>query len=173
MDIDEFCAKVNRELRKRRISVKDGRTSIEVNPRNIRYYQSLGLVRNPVRENGRASYDDAHVEEVVAIKTAQGLGLKLEQLPKPGQGRTTPFPPILESRLGEHRLMSRNEVGAPLFSAMLARPMMLARSEEERGEGLADVGWSVQIEGITISGQGTPPTQEQIDRIAGVLRPHE
>jgi DNA-binding transcriptional MerR regulator len=52
-----------------------------VNPKTIRYYESIGVLPEPPRtHSGYRDYDDEHVEHVRFIKSAQRLGLKLEEI---------------------------------------------------------------------------------------------
>lgn len=52
-----------------------------INPRTIRYYESIGLLPEPDRsESGYRVYDDADVERLVFIKAAQRLGLALDEV---------------------------------------------------------------------------------------------
>jgi len=52
-----------------------------VNPKTIRYYESIGVLPEPARtHSGYRDYDMEHVERVRFIKNAQRLGLKLEDV---------------------------------------------------------------------------------------------
>ncbi len=52
-----------------------------VNPKTIRYYESIGVLPEPPRtHSGYRDYDNEHVERVRFIKSAQRLGLKLEDI---------------------------------------------------------------------------------------------
>ncbi|MDP9005361.1 MAG: heavy metal-responsive transcriptional regulator [Actinomycetota bacterium] len=52
-----------------------------VNPRTIRYYESIGLVPEPERTaSGYRVYDEGDVERLVFIKAAQRLGLALDEV---------------------------------------------------------------------------------------------
>jgi DNA-binding transcriptional MerR regulator len=47
----------------------------------IRFYESIGVLPEPPRTlSGYRDYDDEHVERLHSIKTAQRLGLKLEDI---------------------------------------------------------------------------------------------
>ncbi|MCB1505691.1 MAG: helix-turn-helix domain-containing protein [Hyphomicrobiaceae bacterium] len=55
------------------------RTGIKVP--TIRYYESIGLLREPVRtEAGRRVYDDAAVSRLKFIRHARELGFEIEQI---------------------------------------------------------------------------------------------
>jgi DNA-binding transcriptional MerR regulator len=52
-----------------------------INPRTIRYYESIGLLPEPERsESGYRVYGEADVERLVFIKAAQRLGLALDEV---------------------------------------------------------------------------------------------
>jgi DNA-binding transcriptional MerR regulator len=55
--------------------------SIGLNPKTIRYYESIGLLPEPERTpSGYRDYEDADAERLVFIKTAQRLGLTLDEI---------------------------------------------------------------------------------------------
>lgn len=52
-----------------------------VNPKTIRYYESIGLLPDPERtSSGYRVYDDSDVERMIFIKTAQRLGITLDEI---------------------------------------------------------------------------------------------
>lgn len=52
-----------------------------VNPRTIRYYERIGLLPEPERTaSGYRVYSDTDVERVTFIKTAQRLGMALDEI---------------------------------------------------------------------------------------------
>ena len=52
-----------------------------VNPKTIRFYESIGVLLEPPRTpSGYRDYDDEHVERLRFIRSAQRLGLKLEDI---------------------------------------------------------------------------------------------
>ena len=51
-----------------------------VSPRNIRYYQSKGVLPKPRRDGRDARYGRAHVERLALIADLQGRGFKLEAI---------------------------------------------------------------------------------------------
>lgn len=54
---------------------------VGVNPKTIRFYESIGVLPEPPRtSSGYRDYDDEHVERLQFIKSAQRLGLKLEEI---------------------------------------------------------------------------------------------
>ncbi len=54
---------------------------LSVNPKTIRYYESIGLLPEPARTpSGYRVYDESDVERVRFIKTAQRLGITLDEI---------------------------------------------------------------------------------------------
>lgn len=54
---------------------------VGVNPKTIRFYESIGALPEPARTAaGYRDYDEEVVERLRFIKTAQRLGLKLEEI---------------------------------------------------------------------------------------------
>lgn len=54
---------------------------LRLNPRTIRYYESIGLLPEPERtESGYRDYDDQAAELLTFIKTAQRLGITLDEI---------------------------------------------------------------------------------------------
>lgn len=52
-----------------------------VNPKTIRYYEDIGLLAAPARTpSGYRTYADETVERVTFIKTAQRLGISLDEI---------------------------------------------------------------------------------------------
>lgn len=52
-----------------------------INPRTIRFYERIGLLPEPERTgSGYRSYDQADAERLRFIKTAQRLGLRLDEI---------------------------------------------------------------------------------------------
>lgn len=52
-----------------------------INPKTIRYYEGIGLLRDPERTAaGYRVYEEADVERVTFIKTAQRLGITLDEI---------------------------------------------------------------------------------------------
>jgi DNA-binding transcriptional MerR regulator len=54
---------------------------LAVNPKTIRYYESIGLLPEPERTpSGYRAYTDIDVDRVAFIKTAQRLGITLDEI---------------------------------------------------------------------------------------------
>ncbi|GAA6134963.1 hypothetical protein NBRC116188_17530 [Oceaniserpentilla sp. 4NH20-0058] len=49
-------------------------------PKTIRFYESIGLIPEPVRKGKYRIYDHTYIETVKQIKRAQDLGFKLSEL---------------------------------------------------------------------------------------------
>jgi len=81
-DIEQLVIRVNRHLEREGIEVSDGRAAPDVTIRNVRYYQTLGLLPPVLRHEGRAGYSDQHVEAIVSIKRAQAQGRSLADMPR-------------------------------------------------------------------------------------------
>lgn len=81
-DIEQLVLRVNRRLEREGIEVSDGRSAPDVTIRNVRYYQTLGLLPPVLRHEGRAGYSDQHVEAIVNIKRAQAQGRSLADMPR-------------------------------------------------------------------------------------------
>lgn len=81
-DIEQLVLRVNRRLVREGIEVVDGRAAAEVTVRNVRYYQTMGLLPPVLRHEGRAGYSTDHVEAVVSIKRSQAQGRSLSEMPR-------------------------------------------------------------------------------------------
>ena len=168
MTLNELCDEVNVLLERLGVEIADGRTASVVTPRNVRYYRTAGLVSPPRRVDGRADYDQVHVDEIVNLKKAQASGVSLEELsterlkqnhiavrrPEPDLSRS------FDTSLRLNALTSQSLSAAPIRPLFSATPA-----------GVFDLGWSIRIGDITLSGPANPPTQEQIDAVAAVLSP--
>jgi DNA-binding transcriptional MerR regulator len=77
----------------------------------IRYYESIGLVKAPVRSDaGYRRYSEASVEELGFIKKAQGLGFSLDEIAeilKLSRSGTAPCEHVLD--LAERHLVAVDE----------------------------------------------------------------
>lgn len=81
-DIEQVVLRVNRHLEREGIEVSDGGAAPDVTIRNVRYYQTLGLLPPVLRHEGRAGYSDQHVEAIVSIKRTQAQGRSLADMPR-------------------------------------------------------------------------------------------
>jgi DNA-binding transcriptional MerR regulator len=120
----------------------------------------------PSRSEGRAEYEQDHVDQIVAIKQAQQDGISLEQLIEQQETKS----PLDTTRF----TLNAN------FMTTYAREIPnsdFALRSESRDEGIIEasakqdefIGWSVHFESVVLSGYGTAPTREQIDAIRRIL----
>ncbi len=49
-------------------------------PKTIRFYESIGLIPEPLRKGKYRVYDQTYVETVIQIKMAQDFGFKLSEI---------------------------------------------------------------------------------------------
>lgn len=55
--------------------------AVGVNPKTIRYYESIGVLPEPERRpSGYREYDHAYVDRLTFIRTAQRLGITLDEV---------------------------------------------------------------------------------------------
>lgn len=78
--LDELTRRVNGVLQHEGVIQGNGQVAEAPNPRAIRWYQSIGLVRRPQQRGRAAYYGPPHLNELVAIKRFQALGLSLAQI---------------------------------------------------------------------------------------------
>lgn len=55
-------------------------------PKTIRFYESIGLIPEPLRKGKYRVYDHTYIETVMQIKRAQDLGFKLSELKQKMEG---------------------------------------------------------------------------------------
>lgn len=61
--------------------IGDLASKASVNPKTIRYYESIGLLPEPDRTHaGYRAYTESDTDRLVFIKTAQRLGLRLDEI---------------------------------------------------------------------------------------------
>ena len=54
---------------------------VKVNPKTIRYYESIGVLPEPVRTaSGYRDYDDTYADRLTFVRTAQRLGMTLDEV---------------------------------------------------------------------------------------------
>ncbi|MGH3812713.1 MAG: heavy metal-responsive transcriptional regulator [Pseudonocardiaceae bacterium] len=55
--------------------------AVGINPKTVRYYESIGVLPEPRRTpSGYRDYDDADVDRLTFIRTAQRLGITLNEV---------------------------------------------------------------------------------------------
>jgi len=183
MNIEELCVEVNKRIKSERIKVADGRTSLRVTARHVRYYRSIGLMTPPGRDAGRAVYGPRHVEEVLVIKRSQQKGMTLVELQSArGLASTLARAGRINDRWNwtaerslTHGLSTQRSIDTSLSFAVVAPKLRSmdpspvqpeAPSEPERP---SEVGWSIRVGEFTVSGPGSPPDQRHIKAIIGIL----
>jgi DNA-binding transcriptional MerR regulator len=80
LSLDELSALASRILDARGVMVTDGRASDRVDPRTVRFYQTLGIVPKPAYIGRRAMYGREHLVRVVVAKELQAEGHSLSQI---------------------------------------------------------------------------------------------
>jgi len=80
LSLDELSALASSILDTRGVMVTDGRASDRVDPRTVRFYQTLGIVPKPAYIGRRAMYGQEHLVRVVVAKELQAEGHSLSQI---------------------------------------------------------------------------------------------
>ncbi len=80
LTLDELAALASEVLDARAVTVPDGRASDRVDPRTVRFYQTLGIVPKPAYIGRRAMYGREHLVRVVVAKELQAEGRSLSQI---------------------------------------------------------------------------------------------
>lgn len=145
--------------------VADARTSSVVTPRNVRYYQTIGLLHLPVRRDGRAEYDKEHLDRLVEIKKAQHDGVSLDQLnDKQKRVDINPLAEVLRMNTNFAQFTER-----PLALNVLSDRSVDVSDFVNSSNSETAFGWSVHFRSAVLSGRGEPPTIEQVEAIRKVL----
>jgi DNA-binding transcriptional MerR regulator len=117
-DLEALVEAVNHQLKQAGWAPQDERAAERLDPRNVRYYQTLGLVSKPTRYEGRhARYEYRHLLQLVAIKGLQAQGLSLAQIQawlpaQPVEGLQVALAGSLGER-AEIRVLESRELPAP------------------------------------------------------------
>ncbi len=85
--ISELAQEVNTWCQHHRVEPLHRRVGPEVTVRNIRYYQSLGLVDRPAGPHG-VGFSEKHRLQLIAIRLLQAKGLPLDKIQSLLYGRT-------------------------------------------------------------------------------------
>ena len=80
VDANQLVSAAAQQLKAANVRSATGRSSAVPSVRDIRYYQSLGLLDHAIRIGGRATYTSAHVERLYQIKKLQSEGHTLAQI---------------------------------------------------------------------------------------------
>jgi hypothetical protein len=170
VNIEQLCDEVNRILETRRITVSDARTASVVSPRNVRYYRTIGLMEPPIRRDGRAMYEQVHIDQIVAIKEAQQDGITLEELIEQRK-RTELVKSFLKPSLHLNAMTTDLSLSVPTNSHVPEFSYSSTTNKISKDNGL--LGWSVHFDSTVLSGQGTPPTPQQLAAIRKILELRE
>ena len=99
LPLEELVAVAGRAVRRLGAEPVDGRVSVELDARVVRYYQTLGLLDKPHRFDGRkAIYGVRHLLQLLSIKKLQADGYPLALIQENLAGRSTAQ---LEAIVGE------------------------------------------------------------------------
>ena len=143
----------------------DARTSSVVTPRNVRYYQTIGLLHPPIRQDGRAEYDADHVNRLVEIKRAQHNGISLEEMQR--RPERIDYTPMIEALRLETNFSQVADTRT-MRNILVDRSVALKNLIDSLSPNAA-LGWSVHFQSAVLSGRGAPPTERQIDAIRKAL----
>jgi DNA-binding transcriptional MerR regulator len=130
------------------LSLTDARIAARFTERNVRYYVSLGLVRTPLRIQGRSMWNEDHVKDLVRIRRAQSAGQSLSEIGPPTTRGTTPTWKL--ANIGVNRSVVANAFSEPVMQSD---------------------GWAFQISpGIQLTGfTNRLPTQKELQRVTDAL----
>jgi DNA-binding transcriptional MerR regulator len=130
------------------LTLPDARIATRFTERNVRYYVTLGLVRSPLRVQGKSMWSEDHVKDLVRIRRAQSAGQSLSEIGPPASKSTTPAWKL--ANLGA----DRSVVGSAFVTPV-------AQSD----------GWAFQISSdIQLTGfTGRLPSQEELQRVTEAL----
>jgi len=77
--VGELAEAVNGWCRKHGVAPLDNRSGSDVTVRNVRYYQTMGLVDRPASADGRG-FTEKHRFQLIAIRLLQAKGLPLNRI---------------------------------------------------------------------------------------------
>jgi DNA-binding transcriptional MerR regulator len=130
------------------LEVADARIAHRFTERNCRYYVSLGLVRSPLRVQGKSMWTEDHVRDLVRIRRAQSAGQSLSEI----------GPPVSRPNAPTWKL---SNIGVNRSVVTHAFQETVAESD----------GWAFQISpNIHLTGfTPRPPTQQELQRVTDAL----
>jgi hypothetical protein len=185
---ETLCAASNQRLAELGLTPVDARTNPQVTARNLRYYQTLGLLPPVGRNAGRAVYGSEHLEAVVAVKQAQAKGTSLREIPRWTPPATLPdptrnVPPRVRANtvlgfdelwLSELRTASvvHSVVQSPLNAAFALRTGSAVGVPQagQAVEIVIQVGWNVDLGyGTRLSGTGDAPAERVLLLIKNLI----
>jgi DNA-binding transcriptional MerR regulator len=146
LSTDELLDKVSEMTS--HLAVEDARIAPRFTERNVRYYVSLGLVRSPLRIQGKSMWTEEHVKDLVRIRRAQSAGQSLSEIGPPVPRQTTPTWKL--ANIGVNRSVVANAFHEPV-----------AQSD----------GWAFQISSnIQLTGfTHRLPTQQELQQVTDAL----
>jgi DNA-binding transcriptional MerR regulator len=119
LSLDQLTREVDRLLREKGVvgNQSDHRISSIPDQRTIRYYTTLGLLQRPRTAGREARYGEIQVQQLLAIKALQAIGLPLAEIQKRIYSRS-------EKELGAivdavQKMLQKNAEEAPGDSAVL------------------------------------------------------
>lgn len=131
-DLEALVEAVNRQIEQAGWAPLDERAADRLDARNVRYYQTLGLVSKPARYEGRrARYAYQHLLQLVAIKALQAQGLSLAQIQawlpaQPVEALQAALAGSLTQVAGKRLLTKKMDMAATLRAEFLKAPLALS-----------------------------------------------
>jgi len=149
------------------LDIKDGRVADIITERTVRYYVTIGVVRPPLRDGNTSVWTTDHVNDLIRVRRSQYNGEPLKAVRR-----------MLEMELQQP---SRGDFWKTENSAALRFP--IARSQTLHTVNLQvnfpsisrdqphSNGWMVRLSPLLyLSGFGSPPTSEEVDKVRSALR---
>lgn len=121
--LEQLAALASEALVRRGVVIEDGRASVGVDGRTVRFYQTLGIVPKPSYEGRRAIYDREHLVRVIAAKTLQSEGYSLAAIQSALATRSTAeLAQLLQSLGSQPSLAPGPSLDSPPTDRAGARP---------------------------------------------------
>ena len=98
------------------MSIGEVARSAGVRPSALRYYEGVGLLPPPERENGRRRYDGEALNKLAVVRVAQQAGFTISEIGTLLDGFSEDFPPS-----ERWRLMAREKL--PEVEALVGRAL--------------------------------------------------
>ena len=164
MNIEELCERANERLNNDDVVHQSGRVSVQVTPRNVRYYQTIGLLPHPTRVDGRADYNEHHIDNIIDIKRAQANGESLREISRQDPVSLQHFPDPADNEFLLAKFRQDHFSPNVLTSFSYLHNAAISPSAS-----ITEFGWSFQIGNVTISGFGDRPSTQQIEQLTNIL----
>jgi len=152
--VEQLAGAVEQWCREHRVAPANGQASVEISPRNVRYYRTLGLLDGPA-DGVRGSYGEKHFLQLVAIRLLQAQGLPLRRIQHLLMGRS----------LDDLRRVQRDGLRELTAAAARAPGLALAGAFDGEAWQLA----AVDDEWLLVSRRGRAATAEQLQAIRAIL----